>query len=180
MAGEGLGGVLIRKLIESDREKIKDILADTNNFNEEEIKIALELIDIYIGDEEQKDYEIFVDADDQGNELRGYVCIGPRPLTEGTYDLYWIAVNPKVQSKGLGSGLISFIEDHLKEKKGRLILIETSGKDSYEKERRFYEKNLYRELVNIKDFYKIGDSLVVYGKYLGQNANNADVNDNRG
>ena len=157
---------MIRKLIESDREKIVDILSDTNNFNEEEIKIALELVDIYIKEKDQKDYEIFVDAYDQGNEIRGYVCIGPRPLTEGTYDLYWIAVNPKVQSKGVGSILISFIEDHLKEKKGRLILIETSGKDSYEKERKFYEKNLYKELVNIKDFYKAGDSLVIYGKYL--------------
>jgi ribosomal protein S18 acetylase RimI-like enzyme len=156
--------VLVRKLIESDREKIKNILIDTDNFNEEEIKIALELIDIYIKDKEQKDYEIFVDEDE--NEIRGYVCIGPRPLTVGTYDLYWIAVNPKVQSKGIGSGLIKFTEEYLKEKKGRLILIETSGKDSYEKERKFYEKNLYRELVNIKDFYRAGDSLIIYGKYL--------------
>ncbi|MEO8446711.1 MAG: GNAT family N-acetyltransferase, partial [bacterium] len=81
-------------------------------------------------------------------------------------DLYWIAVNPKVQSKGVGSGLIKFVEDHLKIKKGRLILIETSGKESYEKERKFYEKNLYSELVNIRDFYKEGDSLVIYGKYI--------------
>lgn len=158
---------MIRKLIESDREKIKEILADTNNFNEDEIRIALELVDIHIKEKNQKDYEIFVDAvGDEADELRGYVCIGPRPLTEGTYDLYWIAVNPKVQSKGVGSGLVRFIEDYLTKKKARLILIETSGKDSYEKERKFYEKNLYRELVNIKDFYKIGDSLIIYGKYF--------------
>lgn len=156
--------MLIRKLIESDREKIKDILTDTNNFNEEEIKIALELIDIYIKDKEQKDYEIFIDEDE--NKIRGYVCIGQRPMTEGTYDLYWIAVNPNVQSRGVGSELIKYIEEYLKEKNGRLILIETSGKDSYEKERKFYEKNLYKELVEIKDFYKTGDSLVIYGKYL--------------
>lgn len=155
---------MIRKLSAEDRGKVKNILIYTNNFNEEEIKIALELIDIYIKDKEQKDYEIFVD--EENSKVRGYICIGPRPLTEGTYDLYWIAVNPDVQSKGTGSGLIKYIEEHLKEKKGRLILIETSGKDSYEKERKFYEKNLYKELVNIKDFYKEGDSLVIYGKYL--------------
>ena len=157
---------MIRKLVEADREKIKGILVDTKNFNEEEIKIALELIDIFIKDRDQKDYEIFVDADENVNEIKGYVCIGPRPLTTGTFDLYWIAVNPKVQSKGIGSGLIKYIEDHLKEKKGRLILIETSGKESYEKERKFYEKNLYRELVNIKDFYNVGDGLIIYGKYI--------------
>ena len=155
---------MIRNLIAEDRDKIKDILIDTNNFNDEEIKIALELIDIYLKDKEQKDYEIF--ADEEDNLLNGYVCIGPRPLTTGTYDLYWIAVNPKVQSKGIGSGLIKFVENYLRERKGRLILIETSGKDSYEKERKFYEKNLYKELVNIRDFYKEGDSLIVYGKYL--------------
>lgn len=155
---------MIRKLIHSDREKINNILTDTNNFNEEEIKIALELIDIYINDKEQKDYEIFTDEDE--DKIRGYVCIGPRPLTTGTYDLYWIAVNPNVQSKGIGSGLIKYIEDHIKEKNGRLILIETSGKESYEKERKFYEKNFYKEIVNIKDFYNVGDALVVYGKYL--------------
>lgn len=158
---------MIRNLTETDREKIKDILNDTDNFNEEEIKIALELIDVYLNDKDQKDYEIFVDSEEENeSEIKGYVCIGPRPLTEGTYDLYWIAVNPKVQSKGIGSGLIKFIEDHIRSKNGRLILIETSGKDSYEKERKFYEKNQYEELVNIRDFYRTGDSLIIYGKYL--------------
>ena len=158
---------MIRELIQGDRGKIKDILDDTGNFSDEEIKIALELIDVYLNDKEQTDYEIFTDEDEDGSgNVRGYVCIGPRPLTKGTYDLYWIAVNPGVQSKGIGSGLIKYIEDHLREKKGRLVLIETSGKPSYEKERKFYEKNLYTELVNIKDFYNVGDGLIIYGKYL--------------
>jgi len=155
---------MIRKLENTDRQKIYDILVETNNFTDGEIKVAMELVDIYIGDKEQKDYEIFVDTEDE--VIKGYVCVGPRPLTAGTYDLYWIAVNPSVQSKGIGSGLISYIENYLIQKKVRLILIETSGKLSYEKERKFYEKNKYDKLVEIKDFYDIGDSLVIYGKYL--------------
>ena len=154
---------MIRKLEIDDREKIKKILIETNNFNEEEINIAMELINIYVNDETQEDYELFVDDE---NGIRGYVCIGPRPLTIGTYDLYWIAVNPGVQSRGIGSGLMKFVEEHLKQKGGRLILAETSGKPSYEKERKFYEKNFYELLVNIKDFYNIGDSLVIYGEYI--------------
>lgn len=155
---------MIRKLLNTDRNKIEKILVDTNNFNSEEIKIAMELVDVYINEPAQKDYEIFVD--EESNEINGYVCVGPRPLTVGTYDLYWIAVNPNVQSKGIGSKLISYIENYLKDKSVRLILIETSGKPSYEKERKFYLKNLYKELVEIKDFYNVGDSLVIYGKYL--------------
>jgi GNAT superfamily N-acetyltransferase len=155
---------LIRALENIDRDKIERILIDTNNFNQDEIKIAMELVDVYLNDKEQKDYEIFVDSDN--HMVNGYICIGPRPLTKGTYDLYWIAVNPHVQAKGIGSGLVKYIEEYLKQKSARLILIETSGKPGYEKERRFYEKNNYEKFVEIKDFYNIGDSLVVYGKYI--------------
>jgi GNAT superfamily N-acetyltransferase len=155
---------LIRKLENIDRNKIKKILIETNNFNNDEIKIAMELIDIYLNDKKQKDYKIFVDSDN--HIINGYVCIGPRPLTNGTYDLYWIAVNPNVQARGIGSGLVKYIEEYLKNKSARLVLIETSGKPGYEKERRFYEKNNYDKFVEIKDFYNKDDSLVVYGKYL--------------
>jgi len=158
---------MITTLRKSDRNKIQKILVDTNNFFNDEISVAMELIDIHINVTEQKDYEIFVDRDENDEEqINGYVCIGPRPLTDGTYDLYWIAVNPSIQSKGVGSKLVRHIEEHIKNKNGRLVLIETSGKPSYEKERKFYEKNLYEKFVEIKDFYKKGDSLVVYGKYL--------------
>ena len=158
---------MIRELIQDDREKIKNILTDTNNFNDDEITIALELLDVYLNNPGQKDYEIFVDTNEEDEkDLNGYVCIGPRPLTEGTYDLYWIAVNPKIQSRGVGSKLVLYIEEHIKRKGGYLVLIETSGKPSYEKERKFYEKNNYIMAVEIKDFYKRSDSLVVYSKYL--------------
>jgi GNAT superfamily N-acetyltransferase len=155
---------MIRNLENTDRDKIEKILVDTNNFNRDEINIAMELIDLYINVKDQKDYEIFVDGN--GDVVNGYVCIGPRPLTVGTYDLYWIAVNPNVQARGIGSGLIKYIEDYLKGKSARLVLIETSGKSGYEKERKFYEKNKYEKFVEIKDFYNVGDSLVVYGKYI--------------
>jgi aminoglycoside 6'-N-acetyltransferase I len=151
----------------NDREKIYNILIDTKNFNEEEIKVAMELVDIYLENGEQKDYEFFVDRNEENNDIvNGYVCIGPRPMTDGTYDLYWIAVNPNIQSKGIGSKLIKYIEEHIKEKNGRLVWIETSSKPSYEKERKFYEKNMYDKLAEIKDFYRVNDSLIIYGKYL--------------
>lgn len=158
---------MIERLRAEDRDKIKNILTETNNFNEDEIRVAIELIDIYINKKEQRDYEIFVDRNEEDeSDINGYVCIGPRPLTEGTYDLYWIAVNPSVQSKGVGSRLISFAEEYIRNKNGRLILIETSGKDSYKKERSFYEKNSYNRITEIKDFYRKNDSLIIYGKYL--------------
>ena len=155
---------MIRTLENIDREKIQTILIETGNFHDYEITVAMELIDAYINDKNQKDYYIFVD--EESDIIRGYVCVGPRPMTKSTYDLYWIAVNPSVQSKGIGSKLIKYAEDFILSKGGKLILIETSGKPSYEKERHFYQKNSYDKITEIKDFYDKGDSLVIYGKYI--------------
>jgi hypothetical protein len=49
---------MIRKLIQSDRDKIQRILIDTKHFNDDEIKVAIELIDVYLNDEKQTDYII--------------------------------------------------------------------------------------------------------------------------
>jgi ribosomal protein S18 acetylase RimI-like enzyme len=155
---------MIRKLEKPDRDVLKKILEDTNHFNSEEINVALELIDLFLKDENQKDYIIYVYED--SGKTAGYICYGRRPLTDGTYDLYWIAVDPNIHGKGIGSKLIEYMENDVKKLNGYLILIETSGKTEYEGERRFYEKNGYGVQTIIKDFYRNGDDLFVYHKYI--------------
>ncbi len=74
----------------------------TGFFTEDEVAIALELIDAVLNDPEQTDYIIKVYDD---GAVGGYYCVGPTPATEGTFDLYWIAVNPELHGKGIGSAL---------------------------------------------------------------------------
>ena len=157
---------MIRKLVKGDKEKIRKILIDTCHFNDDEINIAIELIDDYLNDKEQKDYIIQVYVTDDTNKTAGYICYGKRPLTDMTYDLYWIAVDPNIHGKGIGSSLVKFMEEDLKNQGGNLILIETSGKESYKNERKFYTKNGYEVQTIIKDFYRRGDDLVIFRKYL--------------
>jgi ribosomal protein S18 acetylase RimI-like enzyme len=157
---------MIRKLKKTDRIKLRRILIETNHFNKEEVKVAMELIDVYLNNRKQKDYIIYVYETDDSKETGGYICYGRRPLTDATYDLYWIAVDPNIHGKGIGSTLVKFMEEDLKKMKGNLILIETSGKEHYSGERKFYEKNGYTVQTIIKDFYRKGDDLYVYTKYL--------------
>lgn len=165
---------MIRKLIKDDKEQIRRILTDTKHFNDDEIKIAIELIDVYLNDEKQQDYIIYTYENEnqtgKGNTNRssaaGYICYGRRPLTDWTYDLYWIAVDPNIHGKGIGSKLVKHMEEDLKSQGGKIILIETSGKAEYENERMFYTKNGYEVQTIIKDFYRSGDDLYVYRKYL--------------
>lgn len=155
---------MIRKLIPGDKEQIRKILTDTNHFNEDEIKVAIELIDVYLNDEKQQDYIIYTYENEK--TAGGYICYGKRPLTDWTYDLYWIAVDPNIHGKGIGSKLVKHMEEDLKSAGGKLILIETSGKAEYENERKFYVKNGYEVQTIIKDFYRSADDLYIYRKYL--------------
>ncbi len=153
----------IRPLHPSDVQSLRRLLIDTNVFTPEEIGIALELMHAVLEQPEQKDYLIRVYDD---GEVLGYYCVGPTPATEATFDLYWIATKPSVHGRGIGRALTTHAEGLVRSLGGRLILVETSSTPQYEKTRRFYLKAGYEELARIRDYYRPGDALVVYGKYL--------------
>jgi ribosomal protein S18 acetylase RimI-like enzyme len=157
--------MFVRATALEDFEQIKNIVVETNVFNNEEIEIAEELLEIYLNIPDQKDYEMFSSVEDSGKVL-GYICIGPTPATVATYDLYWIAVDPLMHGRGIGSQLLSFTEEHLKRKNGRLVIAETSSTKKYDKTRSFYERKGFQKLAHIKEYYNPNDDLVIFGKYL--------------
>lgn len=136
-------------------------------FTDEEVDVAIELVDYVLNNQHQKDYQIQT-ATSENKEVLGYYCIGPTPLTAGTFDLYWIAVKPAVNNRGIGKQLLSHAEVLIESQGGRLVIAETSSQPKYERTRKFYLNNRYNELARIKDYYKIDDDLVIYGKYVSQ------------
>ncbi len=153
----------IRPLQPSDVPHLRQLLIETNVFNSDEIDIALELIHTVLNNPDQKDYIIHVYDD---GEVGGYYCIGPTPATAATYDLYWIAVKPSLQGKGIGKKLNTHAEKLIRMLGGSLIVAETSSTQRYDKTRQFYLNTGYAELARIRAYYRPGDDLVVYGKYL--------------
>ena len=149
-----------------DRERIQEILTTCMLFTEEEVRCAVELVDIFLDptDPESADYETAVVEDD--GVVHGYVTFGPTPLTDGVYDLYWIAVDRMQQGRGFGQVLLRFVENDVKRRNGRMLLIETSSKGSYASTMRFYERAGYEEISRIKDFYRIEDDKLVFCKRL--------------
>ena len=162
--------IMIRKLKQDDVSQLKQMLGRIPNFSEVEVEIAMELINIAGFNQDQTDYNIFVYEFD--GKLLGYHCTGRRPLTEGTYDLYWIVADPQSEIKGIGKTLLDHAEDFVLKNNGRLILAETSSKDSYLKTRNFYLKNDYSVVAHIKDFYSADDDLMVFGKYFATKKQN--------
>ena len=156
----------IRGLQNTDVAAIRSILEGTDVFSVDEVAVAVELMEIFLNDPTQKDYHIFTAV--EAEEIIGYVCVGPTPLTSGTYDLYWIAVKGLHQSHGIGSQLLEFTERFVQSQGGRLLIAETSSRPQYDKTRAFYVNHCFSEISRIKDYYSPRDDLVIYGKYLSQ------------
>lgn len=153
----------IRPARPEDRERIHEILVGVAIFTDDEVRIAAELVDDSFA-HPNKDYIVHVVEDQTG--IQGYTCYGPTPLTDGVYDLYWIAVDPKHQGHGFGRVLLRFVENEIKRQRGRMLLIETSSKETYGATLRFYERSGYEEISRIKDFYRIEDDKIVFCKRL--------------
>ena len=159
--------ITIRPTRAEDRDPIGDMLSRSGAFRREEIDVALELIDAFLQDSSQNDYDVYTALGEEGN-VAGYACFGPVPLTRGTFDLYWIAVDPSAHRGGTGTRLLRHVEEIVKAKGGRLLVAETSSQPPYEKARSFYRKHEFREVARIEDYYTPGDDMVIFGKYFSQ------------
>ena len=156
--------VNIRPMVQKDRQAIMVVLKIIPEFKPEEVTVAEEVIDSYLGDPVHSGY--YVSVAEAGPAVAGYICYGPTPLTEGTWDIYWLAVSPKKQGNGIGSALMQSAEQDIRKAGGRLALIETSGTPAYEKTRRFHKRLGYEIIGVIPDFYQPADDKIIMQKRL--------------
>ena len=155
----------IRPIAAADRPQLAALLSRIETFSRDEVECALELIDL-ASTAGNRDYQILVAARETENKVVGYICYGPTPMTEGTFDLYWIASDPVVRGQGVGAALVSAMEGDIRRRKGRLIRIETSAMEAYGPTRGFYAAMQYREESRFRDFYKVGEDLIILAKRL--------------
>ncbi len=157
----------------TDRSRVNQILVATRAFADEEIAIALELFDSvdHISSARgqafasitsaEADYE-FVGARDDDGTLLGYACCGPTPSTSGTYDVYWLAVHPGAQGRGVGRQLVAFLERQLEPRGARMLVAETSSRADYARTREFYQRAGFVEAARVRDFYAPADDRIIF------------------
>jgi ribosomal protein S18 acetylase RimI-like enzyme len=156
--------LLLRDLCSEDRPAIERILRGVGVFRAEEIAIGLELVDETLHPGPSTDYIWFI-AEESGRVV-GFACYGAVPLTEGTYDLYWIAIDPACQGSSVAARLDLAVTEAVRNLGGRWLLAETSSTAEYGRAHRFYERQGYRLLARIADFYRPGDDRLTFGKRL--------------
>jgi ribosomal protein S18 acetylase RimI-like enzyme len=154
--------ITIRAAGIDDRATLLALVAAQDNFTAEEKAVAEEVIDD--GLTGRDDYRTLVAVDNNG-EPAGFITFGPIPMTECSFDLYWIATLPALGRKGLGTQLLTAMEQELR-RPGATIYIDTSSTPGYTRARAFYEKNGYRVAACLPDFYHPGDDRLIYRKAL--------------
>jgi ribosomal protein S18 acetylase RimI-like enzyme len=152
----------LRPVGRAHRGRVEAVAQATGLFRPSEVETALQVLDEALAGED--DYR-FLGAFD-GETLVGFVCWGPTPGTVGTYDLYWLVVDPAQHGQGIGTQLLSEVERRLRTDDGRLIVTETSSRADYGATRGFYERRGYTRAATIPGYYAPGDDLVIYSKDL--------------
>lgn len=153
----------IRPLHSGDRDALEAALRSDDSFRDDEIAVALELIDDALGDPES-DYWIRVA--EIGGEVAGYVCFGPTPMTRATYDLYWLVTAAAFRKRGIARELVAAMEAEIASRGGGGVRVETSDTEGYGAARRLYGALGYPVAATLGDFYAPGDDLVIYYKRI--------------
>jgi GNAT superfamily N-acetyltransferase len=148
----------------SDPEAIFRLTESCKLFYPEETAVARELAEERLARGPSSGYE-FLFAETDGI-VTGYTCFGPIPLTQGRFDLYWIAVQKDLQETGIGRRLLQLTEVRIQEMEGRRIYVETSSRKIYEPTHRFYLSCGYHQEAILTDFYAPGDDKIIYMKAL--------------
>jgi len=149
---------------DGDRKAVRALAAATGFFSDDEVAVAVELVEARLAQGLASGYcFLFADGDDG---LDGYVCYGPIALTRSSFDLYWIAVRPDAQRTGLGRRLMEVAEGRARELGATAMYVETSSRPQYEPTRAFYRRLGYRSVAELPDFYGPGDGQVIFAKQL--------------
>jgi ribosomal protein S18 acetylase RimI-like enzyme len=154
---------MIRPTTPDDTAALIALADATGIFRSNELETLGEVFADYFSGNIDSDH-FWITDDDDGPV--GVAYYAPEPMTDGTWNLYLLAVRPDRQGQGRGTTLLRYVEQTLTARGERVLLVETSGLASFERTRAFYRKCGYDEEARIRDFYKAGDDKIVYRKAL--------------
>jgi len=148
------------EVVPADAAAVRELVTATGFFSPAEVAIATELVETRIAQGPASGYAfLFAETDDRPS---GYTCYGHIPATDGSYDLYWIAVARGDQ----GRELRRRTEARIRAAGGRQVYIESSSRAQYRPTHGFYLAAGYLQEARLEDFYGPGDNKLIYRRVL--------------
>ena len=156
---------MIRPVTRADTNSLVALTEATGVFKPIEIVALREVLDdFHATNHANNHHAVLVE---ENGEILAFAYYGPAPMTDRTWQLWWIAVRKDQQGRGVGGQLLRVVEDDIRSNRnGRVLFIETGSLPHYELTRAFYRKHGYEQHALVKDFYADGDSMVVFRRVL--------------
>jgi ribosomal protein S18 acetylase RimI-like enzyme len=156
---------MIRPTTPADTQTLIAITEATGLFRPNEVQALREVLADYFAMNQRLGHvAITCEVDCQ---TTGFAYYAPAAMTDRTWYLYWIVVRKDAQARGIGSGMLTHLEEDIRANhRGRLLFVETGSPPHYDLTRQFYRKHGYEQHAVLKDYYATGDSMVVFRKVL--------------
>jgi GNAT superfamily N-acetyltransferase len=154
---------MIVDAIETDWPLIEGLAERAEVFSEEELDaLSAVLEEFALLGPEDSGYDFLVDRVD--GRILGFACFGPRDLTDGVCEIYYLAVDPASRKQNVGTRLLRAAEAEAREAGARMMIAETSSAPRFGGGGEFCRKSGYQAEAGIKDFYAMGEDLAVFVK----------------
>jgi len=103
---------------------------------------------------------------EEKGEIVGAIGVRENKYGSGGYEMDsdYVAVHKDYRQKGIATQLLKALEEYVKASDGRYIHVLSCDIDSYKPARLFYEKNGYRKVAEIPDYYVQGEGRIDYLK----------------
>lgn len=150
----------VRPVLNTDVMHLKEVADSSELFPSEYLD---DMIDDYFRNPHTE--EIWFTYDENGMPVALGYCV-PEKLTLGTYNLLALGVKKEFQGRGIAGEMIRYIEQQLKLKEGRILIVETSSNPAQHAANQFYTKMKYTREAVIRDFWSDGEDKIVFWKKL--------------
>ncbi len=152
---------MIRETREGDRDAILSMVHESGQFDSDALRHVEATLNSFL----KKDSpDLWFTADD--GEPVGVALCAPEPVASGTWNLLMLWTRSDRHNAGHGSSLVEHVEQALKSKNARLLIVETSGLPNFEPARSFYRKCKFTEEARIRNFFAKDDDKIVFTKNL--------------
>lgn len=155
----------VRAVDIADRSALVGVAVRTGLFSQDEAELLLGgVLDQLIRGSLPPGHAALACRDAAGEHVIGWTYFAPDQHADGVWNVWWLGVVPEALGTGAGALLLRAAEASALSGGARIVVVETSSKDSTARARRFYWKEGYAECGVVPDFYGVGDHKVIFSR----------------
>ncbi len=155
---------MIRSVTQRDAAAVVALAVASELFPPEESGVVEAMLEEYFAGREAEGHTCVVDEVD--GDLLAVAYYEPVTATDRTWELLMIGVRQDLHRRGRGAALLRHVEEDLRSRDQRLLVVETSALPAFDRARAFYLARGYDEEARVRDYFEAGDDMVMFRKAL--------------